>query len=160
MMQRKLEFILPDIAAANQAADKMLLARIDDSCIHFLAKPNTDLGLLKPASTTEKTNVVSDAARGIFIGAFVGLLGGAYVLLFPPWMTASPLWYTSSHWSVVLAITMLTGALAATIGAALIGVNLFNTDLNRFKDRINQGAILMIVRVPFYKVGKVRRMMQ
>lgn len=159
-MQRRLEFILPDIGAANQAADKMLLARIDDSHIHFLAKPDTDLGLLKPATTSEKTNLVSDAGRGVYIGAFIGLLGGCYVLLFPPWMTASPLWYTSSHWSVVLAITMLAGVLAATIGAALIGINLFNADLNRFKDRINQGEILMIVRVPFYKVGRVRRIMQ
>jgi len=159
-MQRRLIFILPDIGAANQAADKMLLARIDDSHIHFLAKPDTDLGLLKPATTSEKTNLVLDAWRGVYIGAFIGLLGGCYVLLFPPWMTVSPLWYSSAHWSVVLAITMLAGALAATIGAALIGVNLFNTDLNRFKDRINQGEILMIVRVPFYKVSKVRRIMQ
>jgi len=75
-------------------------------------------------------------------------------------MTVSPLWFTSTHWSVVLAITMLAGALAATIGAALVGVNLFNTDLNRFKDRINRGEILMIVRIPFYKVSKVRRIMQ
>jgi hypothetical protein len=160
MMQRRLEFILPDIHAANQAADKMLLARIDDCYIHFLAKPDTDLGLLKPASTAEKTNLVSDAGRGVFIGAFIGLLAGCYVLIFPPWMTESPMWYTNSHWSVVLAITMFVGAVAATIGAALIGVNLFNANLNRYKDSINQGAILMIVRVPFYKVSKVRSIMQ
>lgn len=159
-MKRRLEFILPDIRAANLAADKMLLGRIDESRIHFLAKPGTDLGLLKPASTTEKTNLVLDAGRGGLMGAFIGVLTGWYVLAFPPWMTVSPLWYTSSHWSVVLLITMLAGAVAAAIGAALIGVNLFNTDLSSYKDRINQGEILMIVRVPFYKVGKVNRLMQ
>lgn len=159
-MKRKLAFILPDINAANLAADKMLLARIDDKHIHFLAKSGTDLGLLQPANTVEKTNVLSDAMRGLLIGAFIGLLAGWYVLAFPPWMTESPLWYSSSHWSVILAITMLAGTFAATIGAALIGANLFNADLSRYQDRINQGAILMIVRVPFYKVSKVRRIMQ
>jgi len=53
-MLHRLEFILPDISAANQAANKMLLARIDDSHNHFLAKPGTDLGVLKPATTSEK----------------------------------------------------------------------------------------------------------
>jgi hypothetical protein len=158
-MKIKLHYLLPNIGAANAAADKMLLARIDDSHIHFLATSGTELGQLKPANTAERTNLLSDAGRGVLIGAFIGLLAGWYVLAFPPWMTASPMWYTNSHWVVVLAITMFAGAVAATIGAALIGVNLFNSNLDRYKDSINQGEILMIVKVPFYKVNKVRRVM-
>jgi hypothetical protein len=159
-MRLKLEYLLPDIDAANQAADKMLLARVDERYIHFLAKTGTDLGLLKPANTTERTNLLSDSGRGVLIGAFIGMLAGWYVLVFPPWMTESPMWYTHSHWTMVLAITIIAGAAAAAIGAGLIGVNLFNSDLDRYKDKIDQGEILMIVNVPFYKVNKVRHIMQ
>src|SRR5450830_1377894 len=159
-MKLKLEFMLPDVNAANQACDKLLLARVEESHIHFLARSGIDLGKLQIASAMEKTNIIHEGERGILMGAGFGLLVGLYVLKFPPWITTSPLWYTNSHWYVVLAITILAGAISVAIGAALLGVNLFNSDLNRYKDRIDKGEILMIVTVPFYEVNKVRKIMK
>ena len=43
-MKIKLEFMLPDVEAAELAGDQMLLARVEDKYIHILAKPGTDLG--------------------------------------------------------------------------------------------------------------------
>ena len=49
-MKRKLYFMLPDIKTAHQMMDQMLLARIEDRNIHFLAKPEISLGDLPEAS--------------------------------------------------------------------------------------------------------------
>jgi hypothetical protein len=55
---------------------------------------------------------------------------------------------------------IFAGAFSVAIGAALLGVNLFNSDLKRYKSRIDNGEILMIVTVPFYEVNKVRKTMK
>lgn len=159
-MKLKLEFLLPDIKSANKACEKMLIARVEEKNIHFLARPNINLGALQAATALEKTNMVHEGERGMLIGAGLGLLAGLYVLNFPPWITKSPLWYTDSHWYIVLPVTVLAGAFSVAFGAALLGVNLFNSDLKGYKTRIDKGEILMIVRVPFYKVNKIRKIMK
>ena len=45
-MREQLKFLLPDINTANQASEALLLARIDNKNICFLAKPGTNLGKL------------------------------------------------------------------------------------------------------------------
>lgn len=55
----------------------------------------------------------------------------------------------------ILANTTLFGALISTIGGFLFGVGIFNTDLDKFKDKIDKGAILMIVLVPIYRSKEV-----
>ncbi len=158
-MKLKLTFLLEDLHAANKACEQMLQADISKSDIHFLAKPGTNLGLLQPATVVEKSNLVVDALRGILIGAVLGLLAGIYVLIFPAWMTETPAWYTFSAWYVVLSITTLIGAIFMAFASALIGAHLFNNHLGRYQSRINKGAILMIVRAPFYKVSRIRNLM-
>ena len=159
-MKLKLKFLLPDMKAANQARDHLILASVKEDCIHFVAKPSINLGNLQAATALEKTNIIHEGERGILMGAGFGLLAGLYVLKFPPWVTKSPLWYTESHWYVVLTITMLIGAISVALGAALLGVNLFNSDLKRYKSRIDVGEILMMVTVPFYEVNKIRKIMK
>ncbi|MFA7351470.1 MAG: hypothetical protein WC009_11980 [Methylotenera sp.] len=159
-MKLKLKFMLPDIKTANNAFDKLLLARVKDSQIHFLSNPDMNLGKLPVASAIETTNIIHEGERGILIGAGLGLLAGLYVLKFPPWVTKSPLWYTDSHWSIVLAVTILGGVVFVMLGSAMLGVNLFNTDLKHYKNKIDNGGILMIVSVPFYEAGKIRNIMK
>ena len=70
-MKRRLYFLLPDVASATRTANDLLLARVEDRHMHFLAKRGTDLGELHEASYFIKT----DFARGAGIGLFVGALG-------------------------------------------------------------------------------------
>ena len=158
-MKIKLEFLLPDLKAANIACEKMLLARVENNNIHFLAKKETDLGQLEVATATEKTNMINEAGHGILIGACLGLLGGVYVLTVPAWITYSPLWFTSAHWSTILTITSIFGAVSVAFAYAIFGVNLFNSDLEAFKSKIDKGAILMIVAVPIYRAKEIRKIM-
>ena len=158
-MKIKLEFMLPSLEAAKLASKEMLLARVPDNHIHFLAAPGADLGDLQHATAIEKTNVIHEGFRGILFGAGLGLLGGLYVLFVPPWLTSSPLWFTHSPWYVILAVTTIFGAVVTAIGAAVLGVNLFNTNLERHKKAIRQGGVLMMVTVPLYRVQEIRKIM-
>ena len=153
MMKPKLKFLLPDLKTANKAAEALLLARIDNKNMSFIARPGTNLGELQAASTLESTNIINDGQRGLLIGAGIGLLAGLYLYYFQPWITTS----MNVHWLVLVAITTIMGAMASAIGAAVFGVNLFNTDLDNYKDKIAAGAILMIVSAPLHRTNEIRK---
>lgn len=159
-MNLKLKFVLPNTKAAHQASQALLLARIDDKYVSFLAKPGKDLGGLTEASAIEATNTLHEGLKGILMGAGLGLLGGLYVLYFPKWFTDSPTWFTNASPLAILAITALMGAVAAAFGAALLGVNLLNTDLKQFKKRMDDGAVLMIVSAPYGRVKDIRQIVR
>src|SRR5213079_2392246 len=60
-MRRRLYFLLPDVESARHTADDLLLARVEDRHMHFLARRGTDLGELHEASYLFKTDLLHDA---------------------------------------------------------------------------------------------------
>jgi hypothetical protein len=156
-MNLRLKFLLPNMKVAKQASEAMLLARVEDKNVFFLAKPGTDLGLLQPAPASEATNTLHEGFKGILMGAGLGLLGGLYVLYFPAWVTESPNWFTNASAWVILSVTALIGAAAAAFGAAMLGMNILNSDLKKYQTRIDAGAVLMIVCVPFHRAQEIRK---
>ena len=156
-MNLKLHFLLPDVKVAKQASQAMLLARVEDKNVWFLAKPGTDLGPLQPASAMEATNTINEGLKGVLMGAGLGLLAGLYVLYFPTWFTQSPVWFTNASNWVILSVTTFVGAAAAAFGAAMLGINILNTNLEKFQQRIDSGAILMIVSVPYQRAKEIRK---
>ena len=132
-MNLKLNFLLPDIKVANQASQAMLLARVKDKDVCFLARPGTNLGKLQPATATEATNTINEGLKGVLMGAGLGLLGGLYALYFPAWVTESPLWFTNASDWVILSVTTLIGALAAAVEGRAEGA--------RLKHRAARGAV-------------------
>ena len=152
-MRPRLKFLLPDIKTANKASEALLLARIDDKNISFLANSDTNLGELRAASAIEGTNIVNEAEKGILYGATVGLLVGLYMHYFQPWITES----MHVNWMVLVGVLMLFGAALSAIGAAVFGTNFFNDDLKNYQSKIEQGAILMIVTAPFQRSNEIRR---
>lgn len=159
-MNLKLKFLLPNIKAARQANEAMLLARVEEKDVSFLAKPDSDLGDLPEANAIEATNTLHEGLKGVLMGAGIGLLGGLYVLYFPKWFTDSPTWFTNASPLAILVITSLMGAAAAAFGAALLGVNVLNSDLRQFKKRIDDGAVLMIVSAPFNRAKEIRQVVK
>ena len=55
---------------------------------------------------------------------------------------------------------MAWGAALSSIGAAVFGANLFNDDLKNFENKIEQGAILMIVTAPFQRSNEIRKIVR
>src|SRR5437762_5177987 len=83
-MKRRLYFLLPDATSATRTANDLLLARVEDRHMHFLARRGTDLGELHEASYLQKTDAVHGAFTGLVIGGVVGVLVGLLLVYFPP----------------------------------------------------------------------------
>ena len=83
-MRKRLYFMLPDFISARGMLDEMLLARIEERHIRFLAKRGTLPDDPPEASVLQKTDIVHGAEMGLVIGGVAGTLGGVMVILLPP----------------------------------------------------------------------------
>ena len=149
-MKSRLYFLIPDIASARATANELLLARIEDRHMHFLAPRGTDLGELHEANFLYKTDLVHGAGIGLTVGGFGGLLLGVLVFLMPPEGVTLQL--------VTILITTVIAALVGAWLASLAGTSVPNSRLKIFQDDIAQGKILLIVDVPSRRVEWLRGM--
>jgi len=78
-MKRRLYFLLPGVASATRTANDLLLARVEDRHMHFLAKRGTDLGELHEASHLFKTDLVRGAGFGLALGVWMGTMAAIAV---------------------------------------------------------------------------------
>src|SRR5215471_3373980 len=83
-MRLRMYVTLPDVSSAKRLADDLLLARIEDKRMHFLARRGTDLGELHQASYLQKTDAVHGAFTGFVVGGVMGVLVGILLVYFPP----------------------------------------------------------------------------
>ena len=147
-MRRRLYFLLPDVLSAKHTADDLLLARVEDRRMHFLAKRGTDLGELHEAGYAIKTDLARGAGLGLVLGAVGGALLGSLLVGTPP---------EGAH-------PGLASALAATVLGALMGLWLGsmaaaavpNSRLRAFQPEIDRGRVLLLVDVPYQRVDEVR----
>src|SRR5450432_1413454 len=79
-MRLRMYVTLPDVSSARKLANDLLLARIEDKHMHFLARRGTDLGELNEASYLQKTDTVHGAFVGFVIGGLMGAFGGALLI--------------------------------------------------------------------------------
>lgn len=151
-MRRRLYFMLPDMASAREMMNEMLLARIEESHIHFLAKRGTVPDDLPEANVLQKTDIVHGAIMGMVIGGIAGVIGGTLVWLFPPEGTSLQL--------VTILIASILGAMFGTWVSSMAATAVPNSKLKAFHPRIEQGKVLMMVDVPFGKVETIRNLVE
>jgi hypothetical protein len=159
-MHIKLKYILPDIATCKKVRNALLLESIQEESIQFVAKSGTPMESLNIASDLDSTNMIHEGEKGLVYGVAFGIVSGIYVLTFPLWVTVSPAWYNDAPWFVIMGILILFGSLAMAFGATLLGVNIFNTDLNQYKQKIEEGEILMMLTVPLHQAHKMRQIIK
>ena len=150
-MTHRLYFVLPDVASTRQLADELLLARVEDRRMHFLAKRGTELGALHEASHFQKTDVVRGAAVGLVVGASVGLVLGLFLMYFPP--GGAPLQL------VTLLMTTIVGALLGAWVSSMVAMQIPNSRLTMFEKAIEQGKILLILDLPMSRGSEIRAML-
>lgn len=68
-MRRRLYFIMPDLASARKMMDDLLLARIEERHIHFLARRGTPMDGLHEANHLQKSDLVHGVQVGLALGA-------------------------------------------------------------------------------------------
>lgn len=147
-MRRRLYFLLPDVESARRTADDLLLARIEDRCMHFLARRGTDLGELNEASYLHKTDLAHGAGVGLALGGLGGLLLGALIVAYPPEGTSPQL--------VAVLLAAVIGALLGAWMASMAAAAVPNSRLKAFQDDIARGKVLLMVDVPYGRVEQVR----
>lgn len=147
-MRRRLYFVLPDVESARRTADDLLLARVDDRRMRFLARRGTDLRELREAGYLIKTDMLHGAGVGLAVGALGGLLLGMLLIVYP-------IEGTRPHPGVPF-VTVLIGCLLGAWIASMVGSSVPNSRLKRFEPDIEAGRVLMMVDVPFHRVEQVR----
>lgn len=147
-MRRRLYWMLPDVESARRCADDLLLARVEDRHMHFLAREGTELAPLHEASVLQKTDVRHAAITGTLLGALLGALAGWLLARYPmPGLTIG-----------VGGILLMTafGAGFGFFASTLVGTSLPNSYLRRFEGDVEKGGILVMVDVPLNRVEEVQ----
>ena len=147
-MKLRMYVTLPDLQSAKRLADDLLLARVEDRHMHFLARRGTDLGELHQASYLQKTDAVHGAFTGMVIGGVLGALVGLGVVYFPPGVESVPL-------GAVL-IGALVGAGLGAWFSSMVGLQVPNSRLKAFERELEQGRILLMLDVPAARYEELR----
>ena len=147
-MRLRMYVTVPDLASAKQLANDLLLARIEDRHMHFLARRGTDLGELHEASYLQKTDAIHGAFTGLVIGGVVGVLVGLLLVYFPPGGASIQL--------VAVLIAALIGAALGVWIASMMGLQVPNTQLKGFEQELQDGKILLMLDVPSGRYEEIR----
>jgi hypothetical protein len=147
-MRRRLYFLLPDVESARRTADDLLLARVEDRHMHFLARRGTDLAELHEAGYLIKTDFVHGAGVGLGLGALGGAALGAAILFYP-------IEGTQPH-PLAFFVAVLVGAVLGAWVASMVGASVPNSKLRRFQREIELGKVLLMVDVPPDAVEDIR----
>jgi len=148
-MRLRMYVTVPDLASARQLANDLLLARIEDRHMHFLARRGTNLGELHEASYLQKTDAMHGAFTGLVIGGVVGVLVGLLAVYFPPGGASIQL--------VAVLIAAVVGAVLGVWIAGMMGLQVPNTRLKGFEHELEEGKILLMLDVPSGRYDEVRQ---
>jgi hypothetical protein len=149
-MRRRLYFVLPDLGSAVRTSNNLLLARIEDRCMHFLAKRGTSLGQLREANILQKSDLRHSMQLGFMLGGCAGFVCGIYIYLTPPEGANLQL--------VTILIATVVGALFGAWAATMIGISTPNIALKRFEAAIGEGRVLLMVDVPKDRVEEIQEL--
>jgi uncharacterized membrane protein YeaQ/YmgE (transglycosylase-associated protein family) len=139
---------LPDVASARRLANDLLLARIEDRHMHFLARRGTDLGELNEASYLQKTDAVHGAFVGLVIGGVMGAVLGAILVNFP--------FEGVSMEMVAVLVAAIIGALLGVWVSTMVGLQVPNSRLKAFEQEVQEGHVLLMLDVPSGRYDEVR----
>ena len=143
-MRIRMYVTLPDVASARKLADDLLLARIEDKRMHFLARRGTELGELHQASYLQKTDTVNAFFKGGFIGAVMGVLVGLLLV------------YTMNAQLGAVLIGAIVGAVLGSWVSSMIGMQVANSSLKDFDKDIQDGKILLMLDIPAGRYEEIR----
>lgn len=147
-MRLRMYVTLPDVASARKLADDLLLARVEDKHMHFLARRGTDLEPLHEATHLEKTDAIPGAFRGAIVGGVMGVVLGAVLIEFPP-----------SGVSMELITVLIAALVGSGLGAwisSMMGLQLPNSRLKPFYRDLDEGKVLLMLDVPSGRYQEVR----
>lgn len=151
-MSRRIYWLVPDVASAQQVLKDLLLARITERQIHFVGRDGMDLSGLPTANILQTSDVVRAAQMGLVVG---GATGAAAGVLAAVWF---PIVGDTAQWGIAAVLAMIGGGFGAW-AASMIGVSTPSGRLRRFEGAIEQGQILLMVDVPASRVKEIEELL-
>lgn len=151
-MRRRIYWLLPDLASAKRTMDDLLLARISEQHIHFMAREGVDLTGLHPANLLQTSDIVRSAQSGLVIGGAAGFVAGVVLALFPV--------VAETPQVGLIAVLAIVGALVGAWSSSMIGASTPSERLKRFQGAIEQGQILLMTDVPHSRVEEIEALLQ
>lgn len=152
-MRRRIYWLLPDLASARRTMDDLLLARISERHIHFVAREDADMTGLHEANVLQTSDVIRAAEMGLVVGGSAGSVIGVVAAIYFPIVGDAP------QWGIAAVLGML-GAGFGAWSASMIGVSVPSQRLKRFTSQIEQGQILLMVDVPGSRVQEIEARLQ
>lgn len=152
-MRRRIYWLLPDVDSARRTMNDLLLARIAEPHIHFVARDDLDTSGLHAANVLQTSDVVRAAQMGLVIGGAAGALAGVLAAVFFPLVGDGP------EWGMVGVLGIL-GGLVGLWAASMIGASTPSQRLKRFAPAIAQGQVLLMVDVPRSRVDAIEAMLE
>ena len=150
-MRRRLYYLLPDAACARRMTDDLLLARIEERHIHFIARPGTPMDGLHEANVLQNPDLVHGAQQGGLVGAALGCAAGVVLAYY---VIPDPHWHVATILGAIAFGALFGGWVASMVGAAIP-----NSRHRAFEAEIAEGRILLMVDVPEHKVGDVQALL-
>jgi hypothetical protein len=144
---RRIYFLLPNVASAQNVVDELLLAHVEHKHIHVVAKEGTALADLPAASLAQSSDLVPALQRGAAAGGLSGLLAGLLAVTFPPAGLVL-------GGGALLAITAFGAGFGAWM-SSMVGVDLPNSRIEAYEQAIAAGELLMMVDVPRLRVEEI-----
>jgi hypothetical protein len=152
-MRKRIYWLLPDLDSARRTMDDLLLARIDERHIHFVAREGADMSGLHAANVLQTSDVIRSAEAGLVIGGAAGAVLGSIIAV------AYPMFGDKPQWGLI-AVLALVGAPVGAWASSMIGVSTPSKRLQRFEVQIEQGQVLLMVDVPRSRVEEIEARLQ
>lgn len=153
-MDRRLYFVLPDLATAQAVERDLLLARVEERRMHFVARRGTYLADLPEATLGQK----SDIRHGVFVGLVSGLLvGGAIGLLL---YLRPELVGIAVHPGLIVVLAAFGAVFGIATSGFLIGSSTPNVHLKEFERDFARGRIVLMLDLPRERVDDVRELIR
>jgi HAMP domain-containing protein len=152
-MRRRIYWLLPELGSARRTMDDLLLARIDESHIHFVGRDGADLTGLHPANLLQTSDLIPAAQHGLMIGGCAGMAIGLLAALLPvgiePRQAAG-----------IAAALGIAGAAFGAWTASMIGISIPSSRLERFRKALDDGQLLLMIDVPRGRVEEIEALLQ
>ncbi len=152
-MRRRIYWLLPDLASARRTMDDLLIARVAERHIHFVARDGADMTGLPPANVLQTSDVIRAAGTGLVVGTVLGAIAGVVVGMFYPYADELP------QPGLVVVLALLGAAMGAWT-SSLIGISIPSRRLARFAPSIATGSVLLMVDVRQWRIREIEALLQ
>jgi len=144
--------MVPDIKTAKIVVDELLLKRVDEHHIHVVAKEGTQLGDLPEANLLQKSDFIPAMERGLAVGGITGVLAGIAAVTFPPAGLVL-------GGGAILGTSLAGAGIGAWI-SGMIGMDVPNSQIEKFEGAIEKGEVLMMIDIPKERVEEIEALVQ